>query len=32
MARYVPKKGDFVALTFDPQSGHEQPKTRFSYQ
>jgi len=21
---YVPKKGDFVAVTFDPQSGHEQ--------
>jgi mRNA interferase MazF len=21
---YVPHKGDFVALTFDPQSGHEQ--------
>ena len=24
MAAYVPSKGDFVALTFDPQSGHEQ--------
>lgn len=24
MADYVPKQGDFVALTFDPQSGHEQ--------
>jgi mRNA interferase MazF len=24
MPRYVPQKGDFVALTFDPQSGHEQ--------
>ena len=24
MCRYVPKKGDFVVLTFDPQSGHEQ--------
>jgi mRNA interferase MazF len=24
MAAYVPYKGDFVALTFDPQSGHEQ--------
>jgi mRNA interferase MazF len=21
---YLPRKGDFVALTFDPQSGHEQ--------
>ena len=24
MAAYLPRKGDFVALTFDPQSGHEQ--------
>ncbi len=24
MAVYVPRKGDFVALSFDPQSGHEQ--------
>ncbi|MBU2601554.1 MAG: type II toxin-antitoxin system PemK/MazF family toxin [Actinobacteria bacterium] len=24
MAPYVPHKGDFVAVTFDPQSGHEQ--------
>ena len=24
MAVYVPRKGDFVAVTFDPQSGHEQ--------
>ena len=24
MARYVPEQGDFVAVTFDPQSGHEQ--------
>jgi len=24
MADYVPKKGDFVSLTFDPQSGREQ--------
>jgi mRNA interferase MazF len=21
---YVPKKGDFIAVTFEPQSGHEQ--------
>jgi mRNA interferase MazF len=21
---YVPEKGDFIAVTFDPQSGHEQ--------
>ena len=24
MAEYVPRKGDLIALTFDPQSGHEQ--------
>lgn len=24
MKIFVPKKGDFIALTFDPQSGHEQ--------
>ncbi len=24
MAAYVPRKGDFIAATFDPQSGHEQ--------
>jgi len=24
VAAYLPRKGDFVALTFDPQSGHEQ--------
>ena len=24
MKPYVPRKGDFVAVTFDPQSGHEQ--------
>lgn len=24
MAGYVPRKGEFIALTFDPQSGHEQ--------
>lgn len=28
MAEYVPRKGDFIALTFDPQSGHEQPGLR----
>ena len=28
MARYVPKKGDFVAVSFDPQSGHEQKGRR----
>lgn len=24
MSTYVPRKGDFVAVTFDPQSSHEQ--------
>jgi mRNA interferase MazF len=24
VAEYVPRKGDLVAFTFDPQSGHEQ--------
>ena len=24
MAPYVPERGDFIALSFDPQSGHEQ--------
>jgi len=24
VAAYVPRKGDLVAVTFDPQSGHEQ--------
>jgi mRNA interferase MazF len=28
MPRYVPKKGDFVTLTFDPQAGHEQKGRR----
>lgn len=28
MKTYIPKKGDFVALTFDPQSGHEQKGRR----
>ena len=28
MAAYIPRKGDFVALTFDPQSGHEQAGRR----
>jgi len=28
MPQYVPKKGDFVTLTFDPQSGHEQKGRR----
>jgi mRNA interferase MazF len=24
VSTYIPKKGEFVAVTFDPQSGHEQ--------
>jgi len=28
MARYIPQKGDFISLTFDPQSGHEQKGRR----
>ena len=28
MKRYVPRQGDFVALTFDPQTGHEQKGRR----
>jgi mRNA interferase MazF len=28
MAAYVPKQGDIVALTFDPQFGHEQQGRR----
>jgi len=28
VAAYVPKKGDFIVLTFDPQAGHEQKGRR----
>lgn len=28
MPRYVPRKGDFITLSFDPQSGHEQKGRR----
>lgn len=28
MSEYVPDKGDFVAVSFDPQSGHEQKGRR----
>lgn len=28
MPLYIPRKGDFVILTFDPQSGHEQKGRR----
>jgi len=24
MAEYIPQRGDFISLTFDPRSGHEQ--------
>ena len=28
MKPYIPKKGDFIAVTFDPQSGHDQKGRR----
>jgi mRNA interferase MazF len=28
MPRYVPRQGDFVVMSFDPQSGHEQKGRR----
>lgn len=28
MPAYVPEKGDFITLSFDPQSGHEQSGRR----
>ena len=28
MKPYVPRKGDFICVTFDPQSGHEQKGRR----
>jgi mRNA interferase MazF len=28
VTRYIPQRGDFVSLTFDPQSGHEQKGRR----
>jgi len=28
MKPYVPQKGDFISVTFDPQSGHEQKGRR----
>ncbi|MCC6452868.1 MAG: type II toxin-antitoxin system PemK/MazF family toxin [Acidobacteria bacterium] len=28
MPRYIPRKGDFITLSFDPQSGHEQKGRR----
>ena len=31
MADYTPKQGDIIAITFDPQSGHEQKGRRPAY-
>ena len=31
MAVYIPKQGDIIAITFDPQSGHEQKDRRPAY-
>ena len=28
MAAYIPRRGDIIAVTFDPQSGHEQKGRR----
>ena len=28
MPSYIPRKGDYIAATFDPQSGHEQKGRR----
>jgi len=28
MAAYIPRQGDIIAITFDPQSGHEQKGRR----
>ncbi len=28
MPEYIPKQGDIIAITFDPQSGHEQKGRR----
>lgn len=28
MPRYIPKRGDFISLTFHPQAGHEQKGRR----
>ena len=28
MSRYIPRQGDFIFLSFDPQSGHEQKGRR----
>jgi len=31
MAAYIPKQGDIIAITFDPQAGHEQKGRRPAY-
>ncbi len=31
MADYTPKQGDIIAITFEPQSGHEQEGRRPAY-
>lgn len=31
MSVYIPKQGDIIAITFDPQSGHEQKGRRPAY-
>ncbi|RPJ82752.1 MAG: type II toxin-antitoxin system PemK/MazF family toxin [Deltaproteobacteria bacterium] len=31
MGAYIPKQGDIIAITFDPQSGHEQKGLRPAY-
>jgi mRNA interferase MazF len=31
MAAYIPRQGDLIAITFDPQSGHEQKGRRPAY-
>lgn len=28
MVKYIPKRGDFIRLNFDPQAGHEQMGSR----
>ena len=30
MAEYVPRQGDFIAVAFDPRSGHEQSGRRLA--
>ncbi len=30
MTAYIPRQGDIIAITFDPQSGHEQKGRRLA--